>query len=113
MIWRVPRRARRVRGSSSRSATLRVDRGSSADDPRSTLTVADLELDPLTRRARRGTRQIILTAKEFAVLEYLMRRPPHQVLQYGEFLRREDDLARAPARAPRQGIQFEVRDREG
>src|SRR5450756_878818 len=30
-------------------------------------------------------------------------RPPHQVLQYGEFLRREDDLARSPARAPRQG----------
>jgi len=44
-------------------------------DPRSTLKVADLELDPLTRRAHRGTRQIALTAKEFAVLEYLMRRP--------------------------------------
>ena len=45
------------------------------DDPRSALKVADLELDVLTRRARRGARQITLTAKEFAVLEYLMRRP--------------------------------------
>ncbi|MEI6668842.1 MAG: response regulator transcription factor [Acidobacteriota bacterium] len=45
------------------------------DDPRSLLKVADLELDPLTRRARRGSRPITLTTKEFAVLEYLMRRP--------------------------------------
>jgi DNA-binding response OmpR family regulator len=45
------------------------------DAPRSILRVADLELDPLTRRARRGTRQIGLTPREFAVLEYLMRRP--------------------------------------
>jgi DNA-binding response OmpR family regulator len=46
-----------------------------ADAPRSILRVADLELDPLTRRARRGPRQIALTPREFAVLEYLMRRP--------------------------------------
>lgn len=56
-------------------ARLRALMRRQADDPRSTLKVADLELDPLTRRACRGTRQIILTAKEFAVLEYLMRRP--------------------------------------
>lgn len=37
------------------------------------LTVGDLELDVLKRQARRGTRTIDLTAREFNVLEYLMR----------------------------------------
>ncbi len=37
------------------------------------LQVADLVLDPSTRQARRGTRDIVLTTKEFAVLEVLMR----------------------------------------
>ena len=37
------------------------------------LQVADLVLDPATREARRGTRVITLTTKEFAVLEVLMR----------------------------------------
>ncbi|RSM88536.1 DNA-binding response regulator [Kibdelosporangium aridum] len=34
----------------------------------------DLELDPVDRTCRRGTSEITLTAKEYAVLEYLMRR---------------------------------------
>ncbi len=38
------------------------------------LRVADLELDLLRRRATRGHRRIDLTAKEFALLELLMRR---------------------------------------
>ncbi|WP_068860600.1 heavy metal response regulator transcription factor [Perlucidibaca aquatica] len=38
------------------------------------LQVADLELDVLRRRALRGGRRIDLTAKEFALLELLMRR---------------------------------------
>ncbi len=38
------------------------------------LTVADLELDLLRRRVTRGGRHIQLTAKEFALLELLMRR---------------------------------------
>lgn len=38
------------------------------------LRVDDLVLDLRNRRARRGERPIELTAKEFAVLEYLMRR---------------------------------------
>lgn len=38
------------------------------------LKVADLELDLLRRRAIRGGRRIDLTAKEFALLELLMRR---------------------------------------
>ena len=39
----------------------------------STLTVADLELDLMRRRATRAGRRIALTAKEFALLELLMR----------------------------------------
>ncbi|HEY8369602.1 MAG TPA: response regulator transcription factor [Thermodesulfobacteriota bacterium] len=37
------------------------------------LTVGDLVLDPDTRRARRGDREIELTAKEYALLDYFMR----------------------------------------
>lgn len=37
------------------------------------LTAAGVSLDPATRTARRGSRSILLTAKEFAVLEYLLR----------------------------------------
>ncbi|WP_438353823.1 response regulator transcription factor [Microbacterium sp. CJ88] len=39
------------------------------------LQVADLTLDAATRTARRGGRVIVLTAREFAVLQYLMRAP--------------------------------------
>jgi two-component system copper resistance phosphate regulon response regulator CusR len=38
------------------------------------LRVADLELDLLRRRVTRGGRRIDLTAKEFALLELLLRR---------------------------------------
>jgi len=38
------------------------------------LTVGDLVLDPATRSVRRGDAAIELTAKEFALLEFLMRR---------------------------------------
>jgi len=37
------------------------------------LHVGDLCLDPMARSARRGTREISLTQKEFALLEFLMR----------------------------------------
>ena len=37
------------------------------------LAVADLELDTVTHKARRGSRTIELTAKEYALLEFLMR----------------------------------------
>jgi two-component system response regulator MprA len=43
------------------------------------LLFADLELDPTTRTARRGDREIELTAKEYDVLELFMRHP-RQVL---------------------------------
>jgi len=39
------------------------------------LAVADLTFDVLTRRARRGGREIELTARESAFLEYFMRHP--------------------------------------
>ncbi|MGA2191828.1 MAG: response regulator transcription factor [Nitrospirota bacterium] len=37
------------------------------------LKVDDLTLDPATRKVRRGEQEIVLTAKEFALLEYMMR----------------------------------------
>lgn len=39
------------------------------------LQVRDLTMDTLRREARRGERRIDLTAKEYAMLEYLMRHP--------------------------------------
>ncbi len=46
------------------------------------LTVGDLVLDPGARTVRRGSAPVDLTAKEFALLEFLMRHP-------GEVLSRE------------------------
>jgi DNA-binding response OmpR family regulator len=37
------------------------------------LRIGDLEVDPVDRTCRRGSAAIVLTAKEYAVLEYLMR----------------------------------------
>lgn len=48
-------------------------RGKSNLEP-TVLRIADLELDLLRRRAQRGDRRIDLTAKEFALLELLLRR---------------------------------------
>ncbi len=39
------------------------------------LLAGDLSLDPQTREVRRGERAVDLTAKEYAILEYFMRRP--------------------------------------
>jgi len=55
----------RLRSISRRTAPL--------SDP--VLTVADLTFDVRTRRASRGTREIDLTARESAFLEYFMRHP--------------------------------------
>jgi two-component system, OmpR family, response regulator len=46
-------------------------------DTSNVLHVGDLTLDLLRHEARRGERVIELTAKEFALLEYLMRNPGH------------------------------------
>lgn len=55
----------------ARVRTLLRRGGAGAVD--STLTVADLELDLMRRRATRSGRRIQLTAKEYALLELLMR----------------------------------------
>jgi two-component system, OmpR family, response regulator len=39
------------------------------------LRLGDLTLDPAARRVARGDAVVVLTAKEFALLEYFMRRP--------------------------------------
>jgi two-component system OmpR family response regulator len=52
------------------------------------LSVGNLRLDPATRRAWRGDRDIELSAKEFALLEAFMRRP-------GDVLSRLELLERA------------------
>jgi DNA-binding response OmpR family regulator len=43
------------------------------------LEVADLALDPSTRRVTRDGREVALSAKEFSLLHYLMRRAGHTV----------------------------------
>ncbi|GAA1883726.1 response regulator transcription factor [Lapillicoccus jejuensis] len=43
------------------------------------LEVGDLRLDPRTRRVHRGDHEIRLTAREFALLRYLMERPDEVV----------------------------------
>jgi two-component system OmpR family response regulator len=43
-------------------------------EPATVLREDDLELDPARHEVRRGARRIELTAKEFALLEYLLRR---------------------------------------
>ena len=47
------------------------------------LTCADLELDPATREVQRAGQRIDLTSKEFALLEYLMRRKGSVVTRTG------------------------------
>ena len=41
----------------------------------SVLEVGDLTLDPASREVRRGAEEVVLSAKEFALLETFMRRP--------------------------------------
>jgi heavy metal response regulator len=48
-------------------------RGATAPAP--ILTLADLALDPATREVTRGGQRIELTAREFALLEFLLRNP--------------------------------------
>ena len=55
------------------SARIRAVMRRGQAQPQSVLKVADLELNRIDRSVRRGARRIDLTAKEFALLEYLMR----------------------------------------
>jgi len=57
-------------------ARLRALARRASDEPKTTvLQVADLTLDTVTHRVHRGGKAIELTAKEYAVLECLMREP--------------------------------------
>lgn len=57
-------------------ARIRALTRRAADAPKQpTLEIADLSLDTLTHSVKRGGKPIKLTAKEYAVLEYLMREP--------------------------------------
>ena len=58
----------------------------------SVLTVGDLRLDPARREVRRGETAIDLSAKEFALLETLMRRPG-EVLSRLELIEHAWDFA--------------------
>jgi heavy metal response regulator len=59
-------------------ARLRALTRRSTEQPKSTiLQVADLSLDTRTHQVRRGNKRIELAAKEYAVLECLMREPGH------------------------------------
>lgn len=50
-------------------------RRQSSQGKTSSLRYADLELDLISRKARRAGQEIALTTKEFALLEYLLRNP--------------------------------------
>ncbi len=58
----------------------------------SVLEVGELTLDPATREIRRGSSEIQLSAKEFALLETFMRRPG-QVLSRYDLLEHAWDFA--------------------
>ena len=49
------------------------------------LRFEDVELDPATRRIRRGKQELRLTAREYALLEFFLRRPD-RVLDRGQIL---------------------------
>jgi DNA-binding response OmpR family regulator len=56
-------------------ARLRALVRRSAGRASATLEVADLRLDPATREVSRGGRAVLLSAREFALLQVLMERP--------------------------------------
>lgn len=45
------------------------------------IQIADLQIDPLTRSVRRGNQEIVVTTKEYQLLELLARRAGHIVLR--------------------------------
>jgi two-component system OmpR family response regulator len=58
-------------------ARLRALMRRGAGERPAVLVVGDLRLDPATRQVHRGDRRIEVTAKEYALLEYLMRHQDH------------------------------------
>jgi DNA-binding response OmpR family regulator len=72
-----------------------VRRTTAAPEPATRLSYCDLTLDLLSRRATRADQTIDLQAKEFALLEYLMRNP-ERVLSKTMILSRVWDYAFDP-----------------
>jgi two-component system OmpR family response regulator len=66
-------------------ARLRALLRRGAPERPSVLSVGELSLDPARRKVHRGDAEITLTAREYALLEYLMRRPG-QVVSKTELL---------------------------
>jgi two-component system, OmpR family, response regulator len=66
-------------------ARLRALLRRGAPERPSVLTVGELTIDPARRRVTSGGEEIVLTAREYALLEYLMRRPG-QVVSKTELL---------------------------
>ena len=64
--------------------------------PQQTLKVADLELDSAARTAVRGGKPIVLSAKEFALLEYLLSRRG-EVVTRGDIWDHVYDFASEPS----------------
>lgn len=58
---------------------LLLRRGQTAPGPATVLRFADLEMDLLARRVKRGGRVIALQPREFRLLEYLLRHPDQVV----------------------------------
>ncbi|MEO7060652.1 MAG: response regulator transcription factor [Lapillicoccus sp.] len=61
------------------AARLRALVRRGGQDRLASLSVGDLHLDTLTRRVKRGTQEVTLTTREFALLRYLMERPDEVV----------------------------------
>ena len=93
------------------------------------LRVGDLTLDPITRKAARSGKTILLSSTEYALLEYLMRNagkvmPRYQILEhvwqydfagndnvldvYISYLRGKIDKGRSPLIHTARGIGFRV-----
>ena len=62
------------------------------------LTVADLEVDPVAHRVWRAGRDITLTNKEYALLEYLLRNPDRVLTRTAKAVRRARTMAMAERR---------------
>lgn len=73
------------------TARLRALARRDAPDKTAQWVVGDLTLDPATKRARRGKQLIDLTAKEYALLETLMRHP-NQVLSREQIIEHVWDI---------------------
>ncbi len=73
------------------TARMRALARRDSPDKSATLTVGDLTLDPATKLARRGDQIIELTAKEYALLETLMRHP-NQVLSRDQIIEHVWDM---------------------